>query len=83
MKVAVMPRQGGWHIDPKRPGHYLRVSGHPDAGVVVLSVWRGEHCVVTHELPATDVPELLALLARAVMPPGPAAQTGLPGAVAS
>lgn len=69
-----MPRQGGWHIDPKRPGHYLRVSGHPEAGVVVISVWRGGECVITHELPTADVPELVALLTRAVMPPEVEAQ---------
>jgi hypothetical protein len=67
--VSLLPRQGGWHVDAKRPGHYLRVSGHPEAGLVVLSVWRDNECVVTHELPAGDVPELIALLAKAVLPP--------------
>ncbi|HVV75803.1 MAG TPA: hypothetical protein VHC43_07175 [Mycobacteriales bacterium] len=74
MKVAFMPRQGGWHVDPKRPGHYLRVSGHPESGIVVLSVWRGDHCVVTHEIPTSDVPDLIGLLAKALVPAEDAAQ---------
>jgi hypothetical protein len=61
-------------LDPKRPGHYLRVSGHPEAGIVVISVWRAGECVITHELPTSDVPELVALLTRAVMPPEVGAQ---------
>jgi hypothetical protein len=67
VKVAFMPRQGGWHVDPKRPGHYLRVSGHPEAGIVTLSVWRGEHCIVTHEIPTSDIPDVIGLLAKALV----------------
>ena len=68
MTVSLLPRQGGWHLDTKRPGHYLRVSGHPEAGIVVLSIWRGEHCIVTHELPVGEVPDLIALLAKSLVP---------------
>jgi hypothetical protein len=55
-------------VDPSRPGHYLRVSGHPEAGIVVLSVWRGEHCIVTHEIPTSDIPDVIGLLAKALVP---------------
>lgn len=41
---------------------------------MVISVWRGEHCIITHELPASDVPELVALLTRAVLPTDAAAE---------
>ncbi|HVT64771.1 MAG TPA: hypothetical protein VHD81_06440 [Mycobacteriales bacterium] len=74
VKVAFMPRQGGWHVDPNRPGHYLRVSGHPESGIVVLSVWRGEHCIVTHEIPTADIPDVIGLLAKALVPADDAAQ---------
>jgi hypothetical protein len=44
------------------------VSGHPDAGIVVLSVWRGDHCIVTHEIPTSDIPDVIGLLAKALVP---------------
>jgi hypothetical protein len=74
VQIAFMPRKGGWHVDPKRPGHYLRVSGHPEAGIVVVSVWRGERCIATHEIPTSDVPDVIGLMAKALVPADEAPQ---------
>jgi hypothetical protein len=80
MTVALIPQQGGWHIDSKRPGHYLRVSGHQELGLVVVSVWRDGECVATHELPTADVPDVIALFAKAVVPPSASGIGTLPSA---
>ena len=44
---------------------------HDEAGVVILSMWRGEDCVSTFRLTVEQVPELIAAL-----------QSGLAGKVA-
>jgi hypothetical protein len=47
----------------------LRISAHPETGSVMLSIWRGDHCVATHELPVSEIPELIRLLALTLVPP--------------
>lgn len=47
----------------------MRVTGHPENGSVVLSMWRGDQCVATHHVAAVDVPELIKLLASALVEP--------------
>jgi hypothetical protein len=47
-------------------GAALRVTWHPERGLVVLSVWRGDRCVGTFRMPVRDVPRLSGLLAAAV-----------------
>jgi hypothetical protein len=66
--ITPLPRHGGVHFDPARPGHTLRISGHAETGIVVISIWRGDYCVITHELPAGDVPDVIRSLARALLP---------------
>jgi hypothetical protein len=68
MRIAVLPRQGGVHVNTDQPGDILRVSAHPEVGLVVISIWRDDHCVVTHEVPVADVPDLIAVLAQALVP---------------
>jgi hypothetical protein len=44
----------------------MKASWHPDAGVVVISLWAAEVCTATFRLPIEDAPELMHLLVDAV-----------------
>jgi hypothetical protein len=55
-------------------GRALRVSSHPEAGRVVLSIWQDATCVATVRLAEQDVPELVRALSAALVP-GPARDT--------
>jgi hypothetical protein len=50
---APLPNQGDVFFDRGRPDRALRLSRHPDAGVIVLSIWNGGVCQGTFRL-ATD-----------------------------
>jgi len=54
--------------DADRPGRALRVSAHPDADRVVLSVWQDASCTSTLRLDRAEVVELLAALGAALLP---------------
>ena len=69
MTVSPLPRQGGVHFDRRDDGRALRVAAHPETGTVTLSIWRGDTCVATHQLVASEVPELIELLARSLVEP--------------
>jgi len=42
----------------------MRVSWHPEHGVVVLSIWRGNTCVGTMQVDTAEVPHLVDVLVR-------------------
>ena len=67
MSVAPLPVQGGVHVDPRGDGRALRISAHPELGVVTISIWRDDRCVATHQVPTADVPGLVALLTEALV----------------
>jgi hypothetical protein len=73
--VERLPRRD--HFTDER-GHGLRTTWHPDAGLVILSVWDGERCVWTFRLGQADIPRfasfLVDALADAAAPPAPAQQ---------
>jgi hypothetical protein len=50
-----LPKQGDVFFDSRRPDRSLRISRHPDAGVVVLSIWNGGVCQGTFQLSADRV----------------------------
>ena len=50
-------------------GRRLRVSSHPDAGRVVLSIWQDDICRATLRLAEEDVPELVKLLSSSLVRP--------------
>lgn len=60
---AALPTRGEVFLDARDDGRSLRVSAHPEAGVVVLSQWRGDRCVATFRLAAADVAALRSALA--------------------
>ena len=52
-------------------GAGLRASWHPERGIVVLSLWKGDVCAGTFRLPVDEAPRLAAFLAgadRAALP---------------
>ena len=57
-----LPETGSVFLDTRDHGRALRVSWHPEADVVVLSLWRDNVCAGSFRLPVDDVPELIDLL---------------------
>jgi hypothetical protein len=51
-----------WFADAR--GRSLRATWHPEAGMVVLSLWQADRCVGTFRLSATDAAILRDLLDR-------------------
>jgi hypothetical protein len=44
----------------------MKVAWHPEAGVVVLSLWTADNCTATFRLPIDRAPDLVHLLVDAV-----------------
>ena len=65
--TAVPPLPDGVEhfLDTRGGERALRVSWHQEAGVVVLSTWRGHECVASFRLAVEDAPALIALLTEA------------------
>jgi hypothetical protein len=68
MGVSPLPRSGGVQFDRRDAGRALRVSAHPESDSVVVSIWRGDRCVATHQMATADVPEFIQMLASAMVP---------------
>ncbi len=58
-----LPTTGSVFLDDRGGDRALRVTWHPEADVVVLSLWRENVCAGSFRIPATDVPALIAALA--------------------
>ncbi|WP_345358684.1 hypothetical protein [Actinoallomurus liliacearum] len=72
-----LPKQGDVFFDSRGADRALRLSRHPDAGVVVLSIWNGGVCQGTFRLPSDQIATLAeALLSAAPEPRPPLPQTG-------
>jgi hypothetical protein len=52
-----------WFVDPRGPERRLQVTCHGETHRVVLSVWNGNACAATFQLPLDDAPRLIAHLA--------------------
>lgn len=77
MTVSPIPARGTVLVGRDVAGRALRVSSHPEAGRVVLSIWQGSGCVATVRLAESDVPELVRALTAGLVHEHPAAaQTG-------
>ena len=53
---------GSVFLDARGDGRALRVTWHPEAGVVVLSLWRENVCAGSFRVATEDVPVLIASL---------------------
>ncbi|GAA0325529.1 hypothetical protein GCM10010151_14300 [Actinoallomurus spadix] len=61
-------------FDSRGADRALRLSRHPDAGVVVLSIWNGGVCQGTFRLPSDQI----AVLAEALLSAAPETRPPLP-----
>lgn len=60
-------------------GRELRISGHPDADRVVLSIWQSGRCLATVRLARADIPEVTRALVAGLVPvPAPEVDGELP-----
>jgi hypothetical protein len=64
--TSPLPSTGEVFLDSRGGARALRVSWHPEAGLVVLSFWRGGTCAGSFRLPVEDVPDLIAALRAGV-----------------
>ncbi|NUS49865.1 MAG: hypothetical protein HOQ22_02350 [Nocardioidaceae bacterium] len=62
MPVSPLPATGEVFLDARGPERALRVTWHPEADVVVLSLWSGGVCTGTFRLPFDEVPDLVEAL---------------------
>ena len=60
--TARLPAVGEVFLDARGGGRAMRVSWHAEAGLVVLSLWRGRMCAASFRLPVDEVPDLIELL---------------------
>ena len=51
-----------WFVDARTPVRRMQVTRHPDRGLVVLSLWQGDHCTGTFRLRVGDSPALVHTL---------------------
>lgn len=70
-----LPKRGEVFFDRRRADRTLRLTPHPDAGVVVLSIWNGGVCQATFQLPGDQV-DLFATTLRHTSPASEAAPDG-------
>jgi hypothetical protein len=59
-----LPRTGEVFFDARGDQRALRLSWHPDADVMVLSLWSQGTCTATFRLAAPDVESFIEALAR-------------------
>jgi hypothetical protein len=50
MRAVVLPAHGHWAWDARGDGRAVRISTHPESGLLNLSLWRGDICVGTARL---------------------------------
>ena len=67
MFATPLPAHGDVVVGRDRAGRVLRVSGHPELGRVVLSIWQGASCLATVRLAPGDVPDLVRVLTAAAV----------------
>ena len=57
-----LPETGSVFLDARGGTRAMRVSWHPEAGLVVLSLWRENVCAGSFRLALDDVPEMIETL---------------------
>ena len=61
-QVIALPASGEIVADARGGGRWMRVTWHPEADLVVLSLWRETGCVATLRLDRDQVPGLVQAL---------------------
>ena len=67
MTISPLPRHGDVIVGRDVAGRTLRISGHPESGRVVLSIWQDTVCRATLRLLPEDVPAFIEMLARSAL----------------
>ncbi len=62
MTISPLPRHGDVIVGRDVAGRTLRVSGHPEGGRVVLSIWQDTVCRATLRLAPEDVAQFVEML---------------------
>jgi hypothetical protein len=65
--ISPLPRHGDVIVGRDVIGRTLRISGHPESGRVVLSIWQDTVCRATLRLSPEDVPHFVEMLTRAAI----------------
>ena len=63
-----LSRTGSVFVDARGGDRALRVTWHPEADLVVLSLWRENECAGSFRVQSADVPTLLGALAAGLAP---------------
>lgn len=71
MRVVPAPARSAVVRDRDRSARALRVTTHPDAALVVLSVWDGDVCTTTLRLDPEDAADLVRALTDAAVAAAP------------
>ena len=79
MTVSPIPRHGDVVVGRDVAGRTLRISGHPGADRVVLSIWQDTVCRATVRLDVADVPHVVEMLARSAITTGEGLEAGHAG----
>ena len=82
MTVIALPTHGRWTWDARGAGRAVRISTHPDVGLLNVSLWRDDVCVGTVRLTAADAAHLAGSLTDGIarlVPREPAAAPDRPG----
>lgn len=66
--MSPLPRDGATLTGRDRGGRTLRIARHAGTERVVLSVWQDATCLATVRLAPADVADLVAELARTLLP---------------
>lgn len=76
MALSPLPTHGNVLLGRDVAGRALRISSHPEAGRVVLSIWDHDRCVGTVRLADGDVPDLVRTLTACLVIDDEQAATG-------
>ncbi len=71
MRVVPAPARSAVVRDRDRAARALRVTSHPDAALVVLSLWDGDVCTTTLRLDPDDAADLVRALTDAAVHASP------------
>jgi hypothetical protein len=74
--VRPLPETGSVFLDDRGGDRALRVTWHPEAGLVVLSLWRENVCAGSFRVRADEVGALIAALSAGLAPAHAPAHAG-------
>lgn len=64
MSGYALPRSGEVFFDARGEDRALRLSWHPEARLMVLSLWSGDTCTATFRMPAAELARFVEALAQ-------------------